>query len=350
MKLNKLTLIAFISTSILFSVIFLSGCTTKERNSIEYLCFSNDGEKLISFSTGQGSYDLFVWDISNGNKIFEKHPLSYNHAFFSPGGNYIVFGASIYNISTGSLITKLPGNYKDWSDGGKIVTTNGSKFSVEIEIWSGTNFSKIKTIQLNEAIIPSIGVKIHKNLLTYVPQGKNSPTIMDIRTDNKSSLANSTIKFTESSAGSNYNWLEDGKELGLIYSDFSNFYIINWNSTNGDIIYNKSSTEVCMDYISKDLKKYVCSKDKKIEIYDFQTDSKISDIEVETPSTIGWYRDNSLIAIGDYNGVIKIFNTSTGNCLQTLKTPVYENSPGFELLLIFISIVLILFYFKAKRS
>jgi len=394
MKKNELVLMMALITIILFLSMLLSGCTSNQRYDIENLYFSADGTKLVSMNNGQRYHDtkllksgsdIQVWDTYSGNEVWKKfYDAFFSQIYLSNDGHYLTVDSSIYNISSNKLIKNISGIFQDWSIDGKLfLTRNGSK---TLNVFNIDDYSLNKTIEINETILSSYEMKISPDNLKilFVPEGKKSIGIIDINSNKTIILQNCSIQINETLYGDNNKiyWSNNGKKVGLIYSRehyisgrfIKEHYIIIWDSIGGlklnEIFLN--DTGIKTPIISSDFEKYgylfvpyiypekykdggYWGKDKTVfKIFNLSDNSQI--LEIGTGEFIysyypsyDWSYNTGKIAIGTEGGSIYLFNSSNGKIIKKIDTPIHTiNIPGFELVLVLIAIVLVLFW-KRKR-
>lgn len=216
--------------------------TYMDRQPIQYLHLSSNGTRLLSISGGmplvsvknRPNYDRFdyiIWNTTTGKILWNTslsnyyHPetiLYYQDAIISPDGRYFINigNNSIISIESGEIITHFSGVYYYWTGNGKYFVTVEDQ---QITIWNATNFTKIKTIPINE--------KVGKIALSQ----DESKLFIEIHTQTQSSLqlidvlsGNSTYLYNYSGNGWAYNikyltLSKDGNKLQMIrYESISN--------------------------------------------------------------------------------------------------------------------------------
>jgi len=362
MKQSKELIIIIISlaTIILLSTLF-SGCLTtksKQRSGIDYLRFSYDGTKMLSIANAQEGSDLQIWDVDSGEEIWRQFPTNpgvhgqSRDAFFSSDGSQVAVGDSIYDISSGNKITNFTGYHPVWSRTGDFFITVKTH-SEKIEVWNASSFSIITTISADELILPYVGASIYDDKIVYIPCDKNTIAIVNLSSNSKNYSEHVNLNFEYEKSGHRIFWSKNGEMVGFNYApdNFDSDFLFVWNTSNGELLYNISIDESEWPILSPDFEKYGARKSSGgvFEIFNISTNSKLIEIKVENIHSYDWSKNGGLIAIGNGEGIIKIFNASNGNLIKMLETPIHTyETPGFEILILFIAACFLIFLKRKK--
>jgi len=348
-----------------------------DKQPIQQLHLSSDGTRLLSISGGEflalenspfqrPVYDYIIWNTISGEIIWNKTTSNYFDATISPDGKYFLNfeNKTIISIVSGVTLVPISGTYFDWTVNGKYFVTAQDN---QIIIWNATNFTKIKTIPINESIrkialspdSSKLAVEIHE-------ETQNSLRVIDIHTGNSTYLYN----YSEYSVFNiqYVSWSNDGKKIQIVKREFTpdnsydlseHYKLIIWDIPNKYIFYNISFN---FDIGKMAMNRLVAAVFGKYIIYDYEKSELIfynlTDIETVVDTNQNFLTafdlssDYSIIAIGE-KGIIEIRNASTGLLNKTLHTPVYEIErpiPGFESAIFFFAIALILFWKHRNKS
>ncbi len=366
-----------------------------DRECITALSFSTDGNKLLLTTgdcyskrlyiekDGKKMYSgvLQIWDIEERKKIHEEFPgedILFGYTL-SPCGRYYVVENTIYNSTTGEIVTEIEGEILDWSEDGKYLVAKDPEVYVSSFGWTSKilflqipNFSIAKEIEIPE-IHPERGDKFKlspgENFLSLWYNEERQLMVFSI--EENTSLWKKSLGIE----GENLwiHWSTDEKLLQIIKRKGSlentSYNVIVINATDGKEIQNIS----LYDDLIKDEKKtyllgatfgrlYFCTSKSYLEkglffnrwvckryilIYNLTGLKQIINI---TGTATRISLSKGLIAVGYDNGIVDIFNESTGKLIFSIKTPVYNYkvripAPGIP----FIIIVILLVYIIKKK-
>jgi len=347
----------------LYMTIFLSGCITPTGGHVDYVLISYDGSKLISYTRANPGHDIIVWNITSGEEILKLSKDARDFSFsISYDGSFIGFYDDafknscyrIYNTSSGINVINFSTSFLELLLGSNYLIVHYTENNT-IEMWDYFNFTKIRNITLNETFYKD-SLSLFDNKIFYV-LANGTLSVFDIYSENKTILNDVDLNDTISS--SNVYWPNNGKEIGLAYpydpGDISNhtYRIIKWSLENNSILSDNFLSVPNHEWptFSPDLKKYAYTiydsslKKSIFKIYNL-SDNKLLYSSQGSPS-VSWSGGGNLIAFGT-SGNINVLNINSGEIIQTLYTPKYEFVPGFELILMVIAFVLVLFLQRKK--
>lgn len=324
-----------------------------DRPSIEHLSLSTDNSKLISISEylptdyGSSGRDVQLWDLNSGQKIWATNSglgvsLIGSYTFLSPNGSHLVVYDLIYDVTSGiNLFEEFLGSVNDWSK-------DGSKLAIDynnyIEIWNTINFTKIKTISLNDSVWFPIRMRFSPDgeEIAYLSEGKKSIAILNLSTSNINCLENTSINFTKCPGRDvpKIRWSPDGSKIGLeyVHGNYSSidYYIFIWNTLNGSLLQELHLNIDTLPIILCNFKKYgylktsiehpdeysTIIKGASFEIHNLTTGQKLLELEVGRLDTSVYEcsYDGNILVTGNLDGTTKIWNVSTGKLLQSFTT------------------------------
>jgi hypothetical protein len=348
-----------------------------DRQPVEHLYLSSDGNRLLSISGGMSlvsvknrpnyhRFDYIIWNTTTGKILWNTslsnyyHPetiLYYQDATISPDGRYFINidNNSIISVESGK-ITHFSGTYYYWTVNGKYFITVQGELVI---IWDTTNFTKIKTILINETIRKVILTPDKSKLIVELHnQTMNSIQVIDVVTGNSTCIYNYSVD-----GEYNIQYLilsNDFKKLQMIKYESSshsinNYLLIIWNITNKKILYNDTfKTESSKNtLIDAEFGKYIIFNATKSQLIVYNLTSIVTILNVQQKYfSFSLSYDESIMCIGD-KGVIEIRNSTTGRLLNSLRTPVYEikrSIPGFEIVILIGAMALVIFWKRKRRD
>jgi len=357
--------------------------TYMDRQPIQQFHLSSNGTRLLSISGGMPLvpikkyslnyvFDYIIWNTTSGNIIWNRTLSNYYSAKtfsyyydakISPDGRYFINieNNTIASIESGETVAHFSGTYYDWTENGKYFVTVEDK---QIYIWNATNFTKIKTIPINEtirriALFPDeskLIVEIHK-------QTQNSLQIIDVLSGNLTYLYNYSgntgynIQYLTLSKDENKLQMIKYESISHTSSDyFDNYILIIWNISDKNILYNHTFKNKMdqNELTGAGFGKYIIFDSKKSQLifYNLTGVETVVNTNQNFLQNFDLSYDESIMAIGS-KGIIEVRNATTGLLINTLKTPVYEIErpiPGFEIIIVLGAIASILVFIRLRRK
>ena len=241
----------------------------------------------------------------------------------------------IFDNNTNKEIWNSSGyfSYLDISHSGISLSTSWTHFENQqpvfnITLWDLSRKAKIKVLNIttkSKLSITQTGTKF-----VHIPTTGNSLEIINITDENSTAtlpLVNQSI--TDITTCHCLKWIEEESRIAMV-AEFSNegTYCYYWNASDGSVIYKeKYNFTLIYPSFSPDGMNFVMSSDKN-------SPSNISVIETITGEVLyslflsekgvrstEWSPDGRFIAAGSKDGIIKVWNATTGDLIQTMKTP-----------------------------
>ncbi len=333
MPSNKF-IILFLTITILIH--FSAGCIENyESFRITDVSLSKDASKLLSCDS---SGIIQLWSVSNGENLAEMNgPIgtSYNIFKWNPDGsefaiknarNNIVIYDSVYikeikDFSNGTNI-----RYFNWINNGEsFIIINNSALSV----WNTSSYMNIYSIPFTLKFV-SLSVSQDGKRIVYIPSSGNEIKTMDIfNNTNESSLERIGRNTSEIEACYSLSWSENGNKIAMLvgFKDDEVFNLYVWDTQSNLLIYNQTFPQKLNTVVafSPDCNQFVYggSDEQLIKFVNTSSASSISSLNFSESGTssIDWSLDGSSIALGDYEGIIKVLNVGSGEIIQSMKAP-----------------------------
>jgi len=343
------------------TLLTFSGCLSiNGRVPVQFLHFSDDGSMLVSLTefvhttSGEGGHMLQIWDVKTGSELFSKYiPLiQWNNevvVYFSPDNNYIILPNSvnkndntcIFDWRNNEIITEFPEKFHDWSDDGKYLSLEKSDHN--ITILDAATFEVLQEINITIDAGQTMSFSPNTSELAFIKNNENVIYLYNISTESINKIDNSSFSFQNNSKPELYflQWSTDGSKIGLKYDPsrraLAGLYI--WDCKNSSLITKKQLYSARTPVFSPNFNKYgyftrkQSNKDTdQLEILSVNntfTDTTIFTVETEDLSRsnykiLDWSHLTNRIAIGNDDGIITILDGSSGEVVQTLKTPEFS--------------------------
>jgi hypothetical protein len=377
-----------LSMSIILLLFFLSlgGCIEynyagERRSPVTFLIISEDGTKLISITEDHnidamiegdtGIPDFQLWNISSG-KIILKESASYDlPVSFSPDGKYFVIGSWIHgaiSLSSGEILEVLSGkkitDFSDtfitWSEDGRFFFTafidELSRYH-NITMWDAKTITKITTVQINRS---KCQITVSPDATQFVcinGSSHNWITAFNMYDENGTYLWNKNIfKDQNFLQVSEIQWTNKD-EIKAFYDINHNLTLIIWNASNGDI-----SSKTQIDNISgfdsvlfsKNGENYlgVSRDNNSITLFNLTSIGNTIKFNSKNSTVFAWSSEGNIIAMGNHSGIIEIRNTSTGDQINMLMTPLrkaFYPVPAPSIAYFFILIIAVVFLLNRRN-
>jgi WD40 repeat protein len=288
---------------------------------VNSIAFSPDGKTLVS-----GSFDnsIALWDVASGSRrgSLSGHSSSVNSVAFSRDGKTIASGSSdhtirLWNVATNSELRLLREHSSptsaEFSIDGKTIEDAGGKKTKLWDVSTGT----MQAVDRPERVYSG----------EISPDGKMLARISD-----------NSIKLIEAASG---------KEIRTIKPHSTNVYSIRfspngrilasgsntggptelWDVSSGDQLATLAgdSTNIIVLAFSRDSKMLAGGRDRAIALWDVASGALLHSLnnaegEGSNPfPPIVFSHDGKLIATGNDDGTIRVWNVATGNALYTLR-------------------------------
>lgn len=343
-----LIVIYMICWGILMALIFSGNFPPNvyERSEVDSLSFSPDGLKLMSITHEDTAQ---IWDINSGDELSSHDVGNHGVALWFPDGKTIGInhysihptnnGLAIYNITNFNKIGMINRDFAQiytLNDFG-IISTNFIKYykdlktaQYNISLWNSTTLTEVK--QINISIMnPLLGLSPVGGKIACLPWKGDVLRIIDISNESYNlSLENMdySVKKIMPYDLLSFRWSQDGERIGLLTffnSNRNHVYHYLWDSTNGSRLLNKTFTiQGSIADISPDLSKFIYAdpRETNVSIIDILLGEPTITLEFsEWISTVKWSPDGNRIAAGSNDGIIKVWDATTGELIQTMMTP-----------------------------
>jgi len=344
-KKYNLTLVLF-TLILLFSCVFFSGCIqVYERSSVDLIKFSPDSSKIMSITHKD---TLQIWDVNSGEEISSQNVGNHGVALWFPDGETIGvnhysihqknMGLAIYNSTNFNKIGMINGDFAQIyaSNDFGIISTNFIKYYYDlktaqynISLWNSSTYYKVK--QLNISIMDSLlAISPVGGKIAYLPWGGDVLQIIDISNENITNTLNLINHSVMDITKCYYiKWLEENSRIAMV-ANFKNddIYFYYWNVSDGSVILKKNySFYMIYPSFSPDGMKFIMSSGVESPTNVSVVDTITGEVKYSLflsekgVSSTEWSPDGSLIAAGSNDGIIKIWNATTGELIQTMMTP-----------------------------
>jgi WD40 repeat protein len=342
--LKKNTLLFLLVILSLFSLIIFSGCIDiYERSPIEFLSFSPDGTQLLSYDRED---TIQKWNVSSGEELFRLDGGRTSYARTSPrfikwlisGDHYIIgdaFMMRLFDSYSNSVIWNVSGTFSHAS-----IASNG--YSLLTSYLYYRNHQRVHNITVLDLVEhKKIGVlnttTKHGAYLcstgtcfVHIPHTGDSLQILNLSDEsNLQNLSLQSQSVINISICHYLNWIENDTMIVLV-ADFFNQgkWLYYWNVTDGSLI-GKINYDSWMWpwFFSSDASLFVTpyglSDPNYISAVDAFSGEVLHRLFVSEKgvSSTTCSPDGRFIAAGSNDGIIKIWNSSTGELIQTLMTP-----------------------------
>lgn len=360
--MREKTVYIIIGIVIVFFTSVLSGCfqtsVFRGLKPFRYVSLSSDGKILLSISGGlndissithneDNNFEIIFWNTSTGVILRREQSISWQDIHLSPNGLYFINdnNKTITSLHLGK-INSYTGFYQDWDKKNSFFITTEYN---SLHFWDITNFTIYRTLTMNKSIwkasISPTGTML---ALIFRLQNRSFFSMIDISQHQPVWLWNMTDKQIETPI-----WSENGKSIQFVQPQNSGngspqaYDFIILNATNGEILENHSIKSDL--FISISFGKYLSDnyKNNTLTIYDFSRTERVIHYKYGPITRITWSQDGSTIASVRNECVIEIRNASTGELINALSIPLYENiyslHPFYSLFIIPITIFIIVF-------
>ncbi len=328
-----LIVIFMICWGILMALIFSGNfppSNVYERSEVHLLSFSPDSSKLISCDYED---TIQIWDISSGKELYQFSWTKTAHRTTRPtdikwlqdGERFAVMDGlniRIYDVSTHDEL---------WNDSGSSyldVSENGRYFASTAGIWDAATYIKISKLNIS-CTSHLVDLSSSGDKLAYLPF-KNAPEI--INTSNRKTihtLEGMGRNLTDMRFYYELGWSADENILVLL-ADYKKgdegVFLYIWETINYSLLSNKIfSLQGGYADLSPDCTKFVYGNLGKGNASVFNAISGESSLALKVSdngvSSVVWSPDGSLIAAGSNDGIIKVWNATGGELIQTMMTP-----------------------------
>jgi WD40 repeat protein len=374
--------------SIIFLLFFLSlgGCIEynyagERRSPVTFLIISEDGTKLISVTEDHdidamiegdtGMPDFQVWNLSSG-KIILKESASYDlPVSFSPDGKYFVIGSWIHgpiSLSSGEILEVLSGkkitDFSDtfitWSEDGRFFFTafidELSRYH-NITMWDAKTLTKITTVPINRS---ECRIAVSRDATKFVCRygwSQNWLTAFSLFNGNESYLWNKNINNDQNALPiSEIHW-PNNDEIEAFYESHHNLTFMIWNASNGELssktqIDNLSGFDSVL--FSKNGENYlgINRDNNSITLFNLTSIGNTIQFNSKNSTVFAWSSEGNIIAMGNHSGIIEIRNTSTGDQINMLMTPMrkaFYPVPAPSIAYFFILIIVVVFLLNRRK-
>ena len=359
---EKRPLISLAISTIIIIAISTSGCLELyESFQVGFVSFSPDGSKIIS---NDNAGVIQLWDVLTGKEIFRYEAHYGIPIFWSPDGKQFTFKCwqilRIFNSSSGKEVANISDDLYPvgWSFNGKIFVTQHES---NITLWNASSFSEIKTFQL--PIKPElIALSPSGEEIAYCPSNESLVAIVNISSQEiKIKLGIPMVNLTNLEACYKLCWSADGKKIALLASLNKTAYAYVWNILNSSLLCSRTINGTYGKYVriyadfSPDCEKLVHGYYKKsdIEIINLSSGKRTLALEgcPNGTASIDWSPDGSRIAAGEsyYGGMIKVWNATSGELVQTMKTPEHH-TPDLNVFYVILMFIVCALLIKLKRK
>jgi len=333
----------FITAVVLFSIIQYCGCIDfYERSSVDNILFSPDGSLLLSLDH---EMTIQVWNITSGNEIYNFEPVDAGKMTWLPDGKRFAINILVAT-QTWRLIVYNSSHFEELWEGpapssmfathniGLVTTTfvgDNYKPKYNVTIWSASNYSKIKRLDIismsSKISLSPIGTEI-----VYLPYTGDSLRIINIINE---SYNQSLEKINKNLSEIKYYNLHDlkisndGGKIALLtnfQSDMEHLSYYLWDAADYSLIVNKTFP-LLGGYaeLSPDCTRFVYGNlnEEDVSIINASSGASLFTLPLSKRgvSSVDWSEDGSIIAAGSEDGIIKVWNATTGDLIQTMKTP-----------------------------
>jgi len=327
-----LIVLLMICWGILMSLIFSGNFSPNayERSEVHLLSFSPDSSKLISCDYED---TIQIWDIGIGKELYQfswtktasitTRPTDIK--WLQDGERFAVMDGlniRIYDVSThDKLWNDSVSSYLD-------VSENGRYFASTAGIWDAVTY--IKKSKLNISCTSHfVDLSSSGDELTYLPL-KNAPEIINT-SDGKTihTLEEIGRNLTDMRFYYKLGWSADENKIALL-ADYKKgdegIFLYIWETINYSLLFNKTfPLRGGYADLSPDCTKFIYGNlgEGNVTVFDAISGEssfalKVSDNGV---SSVDWSPDGNLIAAGSNDGIIKIWDATTGELIQTMMTP-----------------------------
>jgi WD40 repeat protein len=334
--LKKNTLFFLFVILSLFSLIIFSGCIDiYERSSIEFLEISADGSKLISYDY---AFDFQIWNITTAEELYRNRFEIGNVLWLDKGNEFLVTGSNqirIFNASSFKEIWNHSGTFS-YIDVKSYATTVSTSFMYykdqqpffNISLWNLSNRAKIKVLNITTSN-NKISLSQTATHFVYIPTEGSYIKIVNLSDEHivqKLPLINHSV--LNISRCHYLNWIENDSVVVMVaYFKNQGTWLYYWNVTDGSVVCNKMSDFMLINpsfsadatiLINSDI-----SDNTNISIVNTFSGEVLHRLFVSEKgvSSTTCSPDGRFIAAGSNDGIIKIWNSSTGELIQTLMTP-----------------------------
>ena len=299
-----------------------------ERSRVDLISFSSDGSKLISCDNEN---IIQIWDISSGEELYRLNWRKTTYITSGPTDiewlqdkeQFAVMDGKNIRIYNTSNHTEL------WNDSGFNsidASQSGDIFANINGIWSATNYSQIKKFNLSS---PKSIIDLSPNgkELIYLPYGNELEIINTSDGKTIHNLQEIDKNIADIVNFYDFGWSIDETKIGLLV-DFRNeegIVYYEWETDNYSLIMNKTFL-LSRGYadLSPDFSKYVYANPRTSNVSIIHILYSEPNITLEFSkwiSTVKWSPDGSLIAAGNNDGIIKVWDATSGELIQTMMTP-----------------------------
>jgi len=230
----------------------------------------------------------------------------------------------IYNVSNHNEL---------WNDSGPFsyigASPSGKNYATTFGIWNATNYMEINELNISS---PSYLIDLSPSgeELVYLPSTLDAPEIINT-SDGKTAHYLEGIGRNITDIGSFYDfgWSNDENKIGL-FVDFrkgdEGIFYYEWDNGNHSLILDKNfSLTRGHAELSPDFSRFIYAnpRERNVTIYDILSGESIFTLETseEWISTVEWSPDGSKVAAGIGKGIIKVWDATTGELIQTMMTP-----------------------------
>jgi len=335
---KKSNFVIFIFTLlILFNCVFFSGCIdVYERSPIDFIAISSDGSKIISHDS---ELQFQIWNINSGEELFRNTYKTGNIKWIQDGKKFLITGSNkirIFNSSSFEEIWNNAGSFSflDISESGLSLSTSWTHFEdhrpiFNITLWDLAKNLKIKVLNITTKS-SRISLSQTGTRFVYIPKTENSLEIINVSNENITKTLNLINQSVRNISKCHYiKWLEEDSRIAMV-ANFKNdgicFYY--WNVSDGSVILKKNySFYMIYPSFSPDGMNFIMSSGVEYPTNVSVVDTITGEVKYSLflsekgVSSTDWSPDGSLIAAGSNDGIIKVWNATTGELVQTLLTP-----------------------------
>ena len=386
MILNNRRILLYLSIIFLLFFLLLSGCLHNfagdRRSAVTSLILSLDGTKLISITEDNGYYhpreegetgnpDFQIWNTSSGKIILKESASYYLPASFSPDGKYFVKGSwilgpsslskgKILEVASGKKIADFSDTFLTWSEDGRFFFTSfidELERSKNITMWDAKTITKVKTTPISYGYECQIAISPDATKFASI-SGWEQKIIFVYNLSNEyetSIWKKDIIEDIYSHPVSEIKWTNKD-EIKVFYDLNNNITLMVWNASNGELLSEIKSdnlSEFDGVLLSQNGENYIGFNRGNNYIKNFNSSSigKTIRFNSSNSTVFAWSSKGNIIAMGNRSGIIEIRNSSTGELINILMTPLRKaRNPGPAPSVAYLFVFFLLFVLLLKRK
>ena len=330
--INNLKLFFIITVLLLICILFCGCIDVYERSPVNLIAISPDGSGLISIDH---ETVIQIWNITLCNELHQFDWTKTAYITTGPIGVKWFPDNNRFSVmdSIHIRIFQISDFSEEWNSSGGFSYIDTSKeggiFATSFGAWDLFNYSIITNYNIS-AFSSKISLSPNGRKLAYLPKSSNSLQIID-------TLNNSIIQNFEST-GQNITkisscnallWSEDENRIAMVANyknEMEKTYFYLWNSSEGSLIHkNNYSIRTGSADLSPDGTRFISGnlRDWNLTVINAFSGDALFELFVSKRgvSSVDWSPDGSLIAAGSNDGIIKVWNATTGELIQTMMTP-----------------------------